>query len=1386
MASEPKSAGEASSDGIGRRIAGRYRVEKTLGRGGMGVVYQVFDESTQRTLALKQVLKRAGEQMRQAVALFQREYHTLAQLAHPLIIDVYDYGVDESGPYYTMELLCGRDLHELAPLHWEKACALLRDVATSLAIIHSRRLVHRDVTPRNVRISETGRPKLIDFGAMIPIGETKGLVGTPPFIPPEAVNERWLDGRADLFSLGGVAYYLLTQNHAFGASQIGQLRDIWRSKPRPPSLSVPGIPPALDDLVMSLLSLDRLARPINAAEVIDRLSAIAELPQSEGLDISQAYLSTPTLVSREGQLAIIRKHMLRATRGRGATLVLRGASGMGRSRLLMACVLEAKLAGATVLRASAEDGQGEYGVARALAEELFEVLPDVALDAARPDAAVLCHAVPKLRERLWDRYDESVTPEVFEDPEQQRPALQAALRDFVAATAAGRYLTLAVDDVHRCDEPSVALLAALSRDAPQLRLVLAVTTDSGAETGPTAKAVDMLKRAGSCIELGGLSKEQSERLLGSVFGDVPNVSVVTDWVHRLSEGNPRICMELAQHLVDQGIARHEGGQWTLPASLEGQALPQSLRQEQDARVARLSEPARQLAQALSLVTDHAPLKLKDYVFLGETEHGGLFAALDELVAAQVVISSGEQYRFAHKGLMEALHGGLDSEQRQHIHARLAAAYESGGYDKPLVGIYHLQQAGQGQQALELLAPLLEADGSADEAFALQVECCKAGLELAEATERSPRERFFLRKRLLLMAARYDRSLMVHAKGAEEQLRKDSGLIFWDHVDEALAPAERIQQCLQLAQSEWEALPEAERGLNPIEAIQEIAAFCLIITSAAALTLDLDAICSLYSLVGPFRPLSPGIDLLAQIVGSVIGRLRGESVLDSWRQLVDSIRDPVPGVEEMNRKRALHVLSYYVALDESRIAAKRALACADFLQKNPAFVAHAWHIRMLVHLYNGYADAAHTCRDHMEQAAIQNPESDSHLGNSVLFEAPAYELCGDLMGLKQALVTVSERAEKYPGWVPHLFAQQGRYHRMRGDLARARTYLEKGLQLAAPGSHSAWMLLTVTLAETVLDQGHTEQARLLAAEALQAFQERHLDRWEGRQIARVLALAEAKLGQHQEAARRVEALTEEAESQGIGGVWLGTLYETRSRIALEAQDAEALAVCMRLTARHYEDRQNPALLAKYERLVEAAHRCRLAIYGASEVDSATVTGNTAHGMTVEGSRAQSVLNACENTEKRSQAALSLILQHTGASSGYLFSVDDGALELIAPLNEDPPPPDLQPMFESYCQQITGAWFQTVAGELPDDTAETADQEGSALVTEDGQAYHPLLITAQREGRPFLVGVAALVHESDLQADLDWTLVAVIARSLLAEREDLQSRSSLSASSGPRER
>ncbi|MEY4578419.1 MAG: hypothetical protein RL701_3122, partial [Pseudomonadota bacterium] len=320
----------------------RFRIDAELARGGMATVFAAYDTTTRQRVALKRLEPLAVARMG---GLFEREFAVLSSLKHPCIVDVYEYGVDATGPFYTMELLEGADLRELAPLPVVAACRYLRDVASSLALLHARRLLHRDVSPRNVRTLRTGGCKLIDFGALANFGATDEIVGTPPAIPPEALSGQALDQRADLFALGALAYFVLTGQHAYPARSVRALPDSWAAPLAPPSLHAPDIPAALDALVLGLLNLDALARPSNAGEVIERLNVIAGLAPDHDERVARAYFVGTTLVERARESRRTQRCLRLLRAGRGRALFIEGERGIGKTRLLADVTLKGQLAG---------------------------------------------------------------------------------------------------------------------------------------------------------------------------------------------------------------------------------------------------------------------------------------------------------------------------------------------------------------------------------------------------------------------------------------------------------------------------------------------------------------------------------------------------------------------------------------------------------------------------------------------------------------------------------------------------------------------------------------------------------------------------------------------------------------------------------------------------------------------------------------------------------------------------------------------------------------------------------------------------------------------------------------------------------------------------------
>ncbi|HEX3593546.1 MAG TPA: protein kinase, partial [Polyangiaceae bacterium] len=599
--------------------------------------------------------------------LFEREFFTLSHLRHPRIVSVHDYGVDDVGPYYAMELLDGGDLVGQAPVEWRRACALSRDVCSALALLHSRRLVHRDVSPRNVRCTRDGLAKLIDFGAMSPMGPVKDLIGTWPCCAPETANLLPLDARTDLYSLGATLYYMLVGRHAYPARSLPQLVDMWRSGLRRPSAAVPGIPEALDALVMALMDQDPNARPASAAEVIDRLNVIAELASDEHLLVPQAYLAAPTLVGRDAEVAAVRRRIVAAARRRGASVLIRGAPGSGRSRLLDACVLEAKLAGALPLRADAADVSGaDYGVVRALFTQLLRLLPEVAHEAARPHLATLANVVPELLERAGN-----VIPETFVDAEASK-RVQPALRHWLAEVSRHQPLLIAVDDVHRIDEGSSAFLSLFSNEISHLPVLLASTLDTRAfVSAHRTPMLSLLAEASTVLELAPVSVEDTERLLGSIFGDQPNLARLSHRLFGIAGGNPRDLMRLAQHLLDKGVARYENGTWTLPEAVETLELPSNMHQALVLRVAALDAEACQLARILAFAPGEQFSSDECLLLAGHGDRRRLSRSLDELIAREVFPAGGQDYRLGRQGWSRALREGMSDAETALAHLALA-------------------------------------------------------------------------------------------------------------------------------------------------------------------------------------------------------------------------------------------------------------------------------------------------------------------------------------------------------------------------------------------------------------------------------------------------------------------------------------------------------------------------------------------------------------------------------------------------------------------------------------------------------------------------------------------------------------------------------------------
>jgi serine/threonine protein kinase len=282
------------------RELGSYRLVEKLGQGGMGEVWRAEHRMLARAAAIKLIRTTGGagdeDHEREMAARFEREAQATAALRSPHTIAVYDYGVAADGTFhYVMELLEGFSLQALVdrygPVPPERAVRFLRQACHSLAEAHAAGLVHRDVKPANLFVCRLGLEvdfvKVLDFGLVKARGPQAGglesltiqgtFAGTPAYMPPEmAVGAHDIDGRADIYAMGCVAYWLLAGERVFeGRNAMQMVIDHARTSPEPLSRrATQAIPDALERIVMRCLEKDPAARPASAALLSRELYAL--------------------------------------------------------------------------------------------------------------------------------------------------------------------------------------------------------------------------------------------------------------------------------------------------------------------------------------------------------------------------------------------------------------------------------------------------------------------------------------------------------------------------------------------------------------------------------------------------------------------------------------------------------------------------------------------------------------------------------------------------------------------------------------------------------------------------------------------------------------------------------------------------------------------------------------------------------------------------------------------------------------------------------------------------------------------------------------------------------------------------------------------------------
>jgi hypothetical protein len=1245
----------------GEVVAGRFQIIKKLARGGSAEVFAALDRSTGKRVALKRLLAQQGKHA--AVARFMREYYALAELRHPRIIEVYDYGVEQGEPYYTMELLDGHDLNELSPLPYREACSDLRDVASCLALLHARRLLHRDVSPRNVRRTSDGHCKLIDFGAMIPFGTPANVTGTPPCIAPEALQGGALDQRSDLYSLGAVLYFALTGRHAYPANELRALPESWqRGAPQ----RIPDLPEALEDLLLALLDLDPMKRPASAAEVIDRLSAIGGLPAEDNLAVGRSFLVSSQLIGRTRECSQLQARLTQAADGRGFAALISGAAGSGKTRMLSAAALIAQTTGLLVVRTALRE---QRGVSSSLLHDVVSGLRQVA------------PAESEYASARWPLVRAALSGSKLA---HSRAELLSHAEKYVREVASARPLLLTVDDLQHGDDLAVGLVAALAHHAGECSLAIIASHE-----GPTS-ALSSARGLASTVQLEPLDRAQTAMLTASLFGDVPNLERIADWFFEIARGNPKMTLELAQSLLARGTLRYVDGSWVLPTEI-AEPLPQDTADALLRRLSPLSAAARALAELLCVRRAGASAE-HILALTAPTPPDEMFRALEELVREGVLESAGHEYAFVQDALRAQLAQALPAERSQELHARWAKhllGQREQDENSQLEAGWHLVHTGDELRGAALLAKVAPMLVDRRESMATAVPALERALEIYERQQGPQAVRLRLRAQLVLCSYLYDYRLAA---------RYGPQTIDAIYPYTGLAEAERCARwfgrslgfTLGLGWRALRRLLSGQRSQTPrvIAALRFYAMSCMGLVGLRALAIDVAGVSAVFARMASFakapRSTLSVLYLAAQAI-AFHGQGRGAEVHRSLERALTQLAVTRRRGWNLNSHERIDLtigLLLTDGINEAYRASSRSLECAEKLERigTPLSASAGLRVSMTYYLLRGDVERSHHFRRLLDLKAIEHGSAWQVEWIAVPLEGLAAAAWADVLGMRRSLDRLDRLVEQEPGFEAVRETVRIQYLFRRGDFAEVAAYGEAFMRRHPPLTRIGWALSYAVVALAYVELGQPARALEVCETALSYVTEtdrEYFVMYMPLEAAYATALAFA--GQHE---RSDEIFARAAEAT----LCVAVMYEYRIKVARMRDDHAELERALRALSAAALSSRNPGIVALAHRLCQArslrpAHELRspppqAAAYTVSEY-----------------------LSQVESLSERAQQALAVLSQYAGSSEGYLYLREPGAeLQLTASLDEHIPPETLRGSLQrvaaaeaSACTQLTDDYY-----------------------------------------------------------------------------------------------
>lgn len=565
-----------------------YEVMEELGRGGMGVVYQAYDEKNGRDVALKTLQRMSPDD----IVRFKQEFRALSDIAHPNLASLYELLSDGKTWCFSMEILegvefldyvwsefdslrdSGREIlaelpestQRLSMRRMNRLFESLKQLAVGLNELHRVDKLHSDIKPSNVMVTKEGRLVLLDFGLIAEISKDEDgrvprvIQGTPHYMSPEQAACAPLSGASDWYAVGVMLYEVLTGRLPIRDTATRIMLRKQYDVPVEPIKRQPSVPPELNELCMAMLEINPRNRP-SAADVLRAVDA-EEIARTIEESQPAHEVHSVDLVGRERHFGILNQAFSDVTNGETRSVFVHGLSGMGKSVLIRTFIDSIKSSDAVVLEGRCYEQESVpfkalddlvdslvVYLGTLSTDELSDIIPD--------DILPLTRLFPALGQVAVSTNESNESIENA-DPLELRHRAMNALRELLTKLGERRAIVLTIDDMQWGDEDSANLLADLVRppDSPRL-LLLGSFRREDIETSPSLLALAEAYQRGQVpphryeLPIEPLSIEEATRLAMALLNrNDSGAKRLAARIAQESAGSPFFVWELAQHIHD--------------------------------------------------------------------------------------------------------------------------------------------------------------------------------------------------------------------------------------------------------------------------------------------------------------------------------------------------------------------------------------------------------------------------------------------------------------------------------------------------------------------------------------------------------------------------------------------------------------------------------------------------------------------------------------------------------------------------------------------------------------------------------------------------------------------------------------------------------------------